>query len=284
MHEAELRGFYADWQTAGVRIERFEKLLLPLARERVGAALASYRGGRGELGVVLEARRAETEARLGFVQSQLERARRLGKIEFPFAARGAAMSRALCLSAVSSWSPPPRGGGYWFAMSRAAQAGPHAMPGQDASGKRSSIGTTRWSRSSISTSRASRPSWTCQLVPKHAEETSGEAPWSSIRASRRTSACARRRRRTGSVERRIEAVGSVAWNERAVFVVQARSGGFVEKLYARAPLDRSPKASRWSSCSCPDWAAAQAEYLLLQRGGKDSGLAEARATGCSCSA
>src|SRR5258705_13286634 len=83
MHEAELRGFYADWQTAGVRMERFEKLLLPLARERVAAALAVYRGGRGELGAVLEARRAETETRLGFVQSLLERARALAKLNFP---------------------------------------------------------------------------------------------------------------------------------------------------------------------------------------------------------
>jgi len=82
MHEAELRGFYADWQTAGVRTERFEKLLLPLARERVAAALAAYRGGRGELGVVLEARRAETETRLGFVQAQLERARGWAKLNF----------------------------------------------------------------------------------------------------------------------------------------------------------------------------------------------------------
>jgi len=82
MHEAELRGFYADWQTAGVRIERFEKLLLPLARERVAAALAAYRGGRGELGAVLEARRAETETRLGFVQTQLERARAWAKLNF----------------------------------------------------------------------------------------------------------------------------------------------------------------------------------------------------------
>src|SRR5439155_1324537 len=63
MHEAELRGFYADWQTAGVRTERFEKLLLPLARERVAAALAVYGGGRGELGAVLEARRAEPGTR-----------------------------------------------------------------------------------------------------------------------------------------------------------------------------------------------------------------------------
>jgi len=77
-----LRGFYADWQTAGVRMERFEKLLLPLARERVAAALAAYRGGRGELGAVLEARRAETETRLGFVQAQLERARAWAKLNF----------------------------------------------------------------------------------------------------------------------------------------------------------------------------------------------------------
>lgn len=82
MHEAELRGFYADWKTTGVRVERFEKLLLPLARERVAASLAAYRGGRGELGMVLEARRAETETRLGFVQTQLERARAWAKLNF----------------------------------------------------------------------------------------------------------------------------------------------------------------------------------------------------------
>jgi len=82
MYEAELRGVYADWQTAGVRSERFEKLLLPLARERVAAALAVYRGGRGELGAVLEARRAETETRLGFVQTQLERARAWARLNF----------------------------------------------------------------------------------------------------------------------------------------------------------------------------------------------------------
>ena len=82
MHEAELRGLYADWQTAGVRIGRFEELLLPLARQRVSAALAAYRGGRGELGMVLEARRAETEARLGSLQARLERARAWAKLNF----------------------------------------------------------------------------------------------------------------------------------------------------------------------------------------------------------
>jgi outer membrane protein TolC len=82
IHEAELSGIYADWQTAGVRVERFEKLLLPLARERVAAALATYRGGRGELATVLEARRAETETQIGFLQTQLERARAWAKLNF----------------------------------------------------------------------------------------------------------------------------------------------------------------------------------------------------------
>ena len=82
IHEAELNGIYADWQTAGVRFERFEKLLLPLARERVAAALATYRGGRGELATVLEARRAETETQIGFLQTQLERARAWAKLNF----------------------------------------------------------------------------------------------------------------------------------------------------------------------------------------------------------
>lgn len=88
IHEAELRGSYADWQTAGVRMERFEKLLLPLARERVAAGLATYRGGRGELALVLDARRAETETRLGFLQSQLERARAWARLNFLLPAEG----------------------------------------------------------------------------------------------------------------------------------------------------------------------------------------------------
>ncbi len=75
MHEAEVRNLLADWTTAGRRIERFASVLLPLARERVQAALADYRGGRGELGAVLEAERALGETELARVQSELERAR-----------------------------------------------------------------------------------------------------------------------------------------------------------------------------------------------------------------
>lgn len=81
-HQAEVRSLYADWETAGVRIGRFEELLVPLARERVAAALAAYRGGRGELAAVLDARRAETETRLASLQARLERARAWARLNF----------------------------------------------------------------------------------------------------------------------------------------------------------------------------------------------------------
>jgi outer membrane protein TolC len=75
MHEADVRSLLADWSTTGKRLERFDAVLLPLARERAQAALAAYRGGRGELAAVLEADRGVAETELARIQSETERAR-----------------------------------------------------------------------------------------------------------------------------------------------------------------------------------------------------------------
>jgi len=75
MHEADIRTMIADWEIAGQRSRRFEAVLLPLARERTELALAAYRGGRGELAAVLEARRAEAETQLGLLGAGLEHAK-----------------------------------------------------------------------------------------------------------------------------------------------------------------------------------------------------------------
>jgi outer membrane protein TolC len=75
MHEAEVRATVSDWEIAGERARRFDAVLLPLARERVELALAAYRGGRGDLTAVLEARRAQTETQLNSLGAELERAR-----------------------------------------------------------------------------------------------------------------------------------------------------------------------------------------------------------------
>jgi len=73
--EAEARTLVADWEAAAARVNRYERAILPLARERVELALAGYRGGRGTLAGVLDARRAEAEARMSLAQALAERAR-----------------------------------------------------------------------------------------------------------------------------------------------------------------------------------------------------------------
>ena len=82
VHEAEVRGWLADFDTAERRIERFDRTLLPLARDRSAAALAAYQGGRGDLGSVLEAERAFTETELGLNQMLAERARAWANLNY----------------------------------------------------------------------------------------------------------------------------------------------------------------------------------------------------------
>src|SRR5256712_9611410 len=163
-------------------------------------------------------------------------------------------------------------GGYWYGASHMPPANEAAAAAQDSSGRK----ILYWFDPMVPQQHFDKPGKSpfmdMQLVPKYADEAGGEGtvvidPRVAQNLGVRTAAAT-----TGSVERRIEAVGSVAWNERAVYVVQARSGGFVEKLHARAPLDPVTKGQSLVELLVPDWAAAQAVYLLMKRAGKDSGL------------
>ena len=69
----------------------------------------------------------------------------------------------------------------------------------------------------------------------------------------------------GSLAQKLEAVGNVAYNERDVAVVTARAGGFVERLYVRAPLDPVRKGQPLAELFVPDWVATQEEYLSVKR-------------------
>lgn len=71
----------------------------------------------------------------------------------------------------------------------------------------------------------------------------------------------------------VEAVGNLAYNERDVAVVQARSSGFVERLHVRAMLDPVKKGQALAELYIPDWVAAQEEYLYV-KGIKGPGAAE----------
>ena len=62
----------------------------------------------------------------------------------------------------------------------------------------------------------------------------------------------------------VEAVGNVAYNERDLAVVQARSNGYVERLFVRATLDPVKKGQPLAALYVPDWVAAQEEYLTVK--------------------
>lgn len=63
----------------------------------------------------------------------------------------------------------------------------------------------------------------------------------------------------------VEAVGNVAYNERDLAVVQARSNGYVERLFVRAALDPVKKGQPLAALYAPDWVAAQEEYLTVKK-------------------
>jgi Cu(I)/Ag(I) efflux system membrane fusion protein len=69
----------------------------------------------------------------------------------------------------------------------------------------------------------------------------------------------------GTLRKSIEAVGTIAFDERSVALVQARVGGYVERLFVRAPLDPVSKGQALAEIFAPDWVAAQEEYLALRR-------------------
>jgi len=108
-----------------------------------------------------------------------------------------------------------------------------------------------------------------QLVPKYADETV-EKQARSIRIDPgivqnlgvRTTKVER-----GALSQPVEAIGTLAFNQRDVAVVQARGNGFVTKVYARAPGDVIGREAPLIDLLVPEWAAAQTEFLALSRRG-----------------
>jgi outer membrane protein TolC len=74
-HVAEVGAMLQEWQGKRARLQRFDTTLLPLAAERVRAALAAYRGASAGLVSVFDARRAEIDTRIDRLRLEAETAR-----------------------------------------------------------------------------------------------------------------------------------------------------------------------------------------------------------------
>jgi outer membrane protein TolC len=75
MRDGEVKQMQIEWQAARAQAARMRDELLPLAQQRIDAALAAYRGGTGPLATVLDARRARLDAHIAILNMELAAAK-----------------------------------------------------------------------------------------------------------------------------------------------------------------------------------------------------------------
>ena len=98
-HVAEVQTLVNEWQNGRERLRRYERELLPLARDRTQALVSAYRGGKGELSTVVAARRNELEVRMQSLEIEADIARTWAQLRYLYP------DEALASPPVSSAAP-----------------------------------------------------------------------------------------------------------------------------------------------------------------------------------
>jgi Cu(I)/Ag(I) efflux system membrane fusion protein len=80
----------------------------------------------------------------------------------------------------------------------------------------------------------------------------------------------------GSLASTLDVTGSIDFNQRNVAIVQARSGGFVTRVYGHAPGDVIRAGAPIADVQSPEWGGAQTEFLSVKRLGRPDLTAAAR--------
>ena len=68
----------------------------------------------------------------------------------------------------------------------------------------------------------------------------------------------------GEIASTLVATGTIEFNQRDVAIVQAQTGGFVTRVYSRAPGDVVRAGAGIADVQSPDWGGAQTEYLAVR--------------------
>ncbi|TDV37512.1 Cu(I)/Ag(I) efflux system membrane fusion protein [Pseudomonas helmanticensis] len=167
-------------------------------------------------------------------------------------------------------------GGYWFAHQRMS-AVPVSTPEQslNSPGERKAL---YWYDPMYPQQKFDKPGKSpfmdMQLVPQYASG-AGDRATVSIDPSLTQNLGLRFATVTrGIFDSSLDVTGVLVFNERDVAVIQARTAGFVERVYAHAPGDVLKANAALADILVPEWAAAQAEFLALKRNG-DAALLDA---------
>ena len=157
-------------------------------------------------------------------------------------------------------------GGYWFAMHRMMGSAAPAAEAEAAAAGRKPL---YWHDPMYPQQRFDKPGKSpfmdMMLVPVYGEPGADDSSVSISSRVVQNLGVRTAEVKEGTLEKSLEAVGAVAFDERSVAVVQARVNGYVEKLFARAPLDAVSRGQALAEILAPEWVAAQEEYLALRR-------------------
>jgi Cu(I)/Ag(I) efflux system membrane fusion protein len=118
-----------------------------------------------------------------------------------------------------------------------------------------------------------------KTIPKYADEgaTVGTAPGVTVDPAAMQNLGIRVvEAKLGSLAATLNVTGSIEFNQRDVAIIQARSGGFVSRVYARAPGDVIRAGAPIADVQLPEWGGAQTEFLAVKRLGKPELTAAAR--------
>ncbi len=167
------------------------------------------------------------------------------------------------------------GGGYWL--------------GQRGSGESTTIATTTDGRKILYyydpmfpqqkfDKPGKSPFMDMQLEPKYADDgADGAAPGVTIDPSAMQNLGIRVvAAQMGSLASTLNVTGSIDFNQRDVAIIQARSGGFVSRVYDRAPGDVVQAGATIADVQLPEWGGAQTEFLSVKRLGRPAMTAAAR--------
>ena len=118
-----------------------------------------------------------------------------------------------------------------------------------------------------------------QLMPKYADDGAGSGATGSVRvdpAMVQSLGLRSAPAKMGVLPGTVAVTGTVEFNGRDVAVIQARSAGFIMRVYARAPGDVIRAGAPIADLQIPEWAGAQTEFLAVKRLGKPEWTAAAR--------
>ncbi|MBV1692392.1 efflux RND transporter periplasmic adaptor subunit [Novosphingobium sp. G106] len=167
------------------------------------------------------------------------------------------------------------GGGYWL--------GHREAPASETASTQSGRKVLYWYDPMVPAEHYDNPnslsSMGMKTQPKYADEApaANAEPGVSIDpAARQNLGLRTATAQIGSLPSALTVTGTIDFNQRNVAVVQARSGGFVTRVYGRAPGDVIGAGAPIADLQLPEWGGAQGEFLAVKRLGKPELTAAAR--------